>query len=71
MDFQFGCGGTKTFCCITPTHPISSHVAPLARTTMLMQGGIILQQIRWHVLANCEINNAKGDLWMFKRKLLR
>jgi hypothetical protein len=43
----------------------------LARTTMLMQGGIILQQIRWHVLANCEINNAKGDLWMFKRKLLR
>jgi hypothetical protein len=70
MDFQFGWGGTKTFCRITPTHPISSHVEPSTRTTMLMQGGIILQQIRLHIFANCEINNAKGDLCMFKRKLL-
>jgi hypothetical protein len=39
MDFQFGLGGIITFCCITPTHPIPSHVAPITKTTMLVQAG--------------------------------
>jgi hypothetical protein len=40
MNFQLGLGGIITFCCITPTHPISSHVAPTIKTTMLVQVGV-------------------------------
>jgi hypothetical protein len=39
MDFQFGVGKTKTFYQITSTHPIFSHVAPPAKTTMSIQRG--------------------------------